>query len=378
MSNTNSEQEFPPMAPGVQANKPSVLNIGQLDQDEEEEKYVTLKEIQDVQKDILSRNNFPIEHTSVRNVLIVGKTRSGKSTAIGVLKNPCFNPNMMSIFSDTFDPKFSSFAIEDKRNGKKFTVNVVDTPGLMEVKPLGKGTPRNDQVILDTIKFCLINEITKINLLLIFVSFELGVNSQDTECFKQYFENFYHENIVVGICITRMENKTEDFKKHLVEQLKQHSFFAEKLRLPNVKVLFMGCASESDLESFTKIQVSRTYKKVAKMREALFETIIDVEHQVPLMDLPINGKPKQEMIALIQSQFNILNKLAQCKDFELGWVYEETSKFAENMTALWKKEYLQASDQHICDELLRLRKETLNFINSYPSLSRRIRENLSN
>jgi predicted GTPase len=80
------------------------------------------------------RNEF-IE-TETRNCLLCGRTRSGKTTTMGVLKDPCFSPKSQSNFSETQGPKFQSFSIKNKANTcvQKFTINIIDTPGLFEVK----------------------------------------------------------------------------------------------------------------------------------------------------------------------------------------------------------------------------------------------------
>jgi len=144
--------------------------------------------------EIRSGNPYSLEETQTRNILIVGRTRSGKSTAVGILKDPCHEPKEMSIFSDTVDPKYQSFALDDKVKNIKYTINVIDTPGLKEVKQIGVDA-RNDSVILNTINYCLKNEITKINLLLIFISFELGVTNDDLDSFQTFLEKFEHDNI---------------------------------------------------------------------------------------------------------------------------------------------------------------------------------------
>jgi hypothetical protein len=43
-------------------------------------------------------DRYPMESTKTRNVLIVGRTRSGKSTAVGVLKDPCYIPKNMRYY----------------------------------------------------------------------------------------------------------------------------------------------------------------------------------------------------------------------------------------------------------------------------------------
>ena len=218
---------------------------------------------------------------------MVGRTRSGKSTAVGVLKDPCYEPKPMSIFSDTVDPKFYSFALDDKLKSTKYTVNVIDTPGLKEVTAIGQNA-RSDEVIINTINYCLKNEITKINNLLIFVSFELGVTADDLDSFKSFLERFSHDDIQIIIVVTRAEDKTDTWKENIQSQLKSHHYFATILTKPNFKVRFLGCvdAAQNGVVSDIK-DLQRLYARVYKMREELLQVVFDSEKQVKLVDLPI-------------------------------------------------------------------------------------------
>jgi len=185
-------------------------NFFNLDDDKEEK--IDEEKIKELFMSIRKKNKYPMEETQTRNVLIVGRTRSGKSTAVGVLKDPCYEPKGMSIFSDTVNPKFQSFSLDNKNKSIKYTINIIDTPGLKEVKKIGEDA-RSDQVILNTINYCLKNEIAKINTLLIFISFELGVAQEDLESFQIFIEKFYSKEIRIGLCITRTENKSDEWKK---------------------------------------------------------------------------------------------------------------------------------------------------------------------
>lgn len=68
---------------------------------------------------------------------------------------------------------------------------------------------------MNTIGYCLKHEVCKINTLLIFVSFTIGVTTDDVESIKTFMDNFGHSDIKIGLCVSRSENVTEDGKsKH--------------------------------------------------------------------------------------------------------------------------------------------------------------------
>jgi GTPase SAR1 family protein len=270
------------------------------------------KELNDLKRTIRSKDNFPMEEAKTRNILMVGRCRAGKSTAIGVLKDPCYEPKGMSIFAETVNPKFQSFSLDDKRNGTKYTLSVIDTPGLKEVCRLGENA-RSDAVILNTINYCLTNEITKINILLIFIAFDIGVSNDDLDSFKTFLQSFGHKGIQIRICITRAESKGEVWKQELLEQLTQHEYFSEVLKSDNVKVLFMGCVDAVKTETISHIDDAKNlYVKVYKMREELIASIFSAEEQVMLVDLPIASGVKSEVKNLFKLQNEILDYLKMC------------------------------------------------------------------
>jgi len=278
------------------------------------ERLIPKEKTLELQNGIRKINQFCLESTETRNVLIVGRTRSGKSTAVGVLKDPCYEPKSMSIFSDTVDPKFQSFALDDRIKSTKFTVNTIDTPGLKEVKEMGK-EERSDAVILNTINFCLKSEITKINCLLIFISFELGVTRDDLDSFQTFLEKFEHKDIRIGICITRSESKPDHWREEIKDQLSQHAYFSQVLKRPNVQILFTGCVDVMKAGMLTTIEDLRNlYQKVYAMRRELLQFIFESDKQAMLIDLPIAAGATQTVSLVFQEQFAILDYLENQQD----------------------------------------------------------------
>lgn len=51
-----------------------------------------------VQTEVRRNNQYTLQLAQVRNVLVVGRTRSGKSTVVGVLKDPVYEAEMLSLF----------------------------------------------------------------------------------------------------------------------------------------------------------------------------------------------------------------------------------------------------------------------------------------
>jgi len=215
------------------------------------------REIKDVQNKIRELDKYPIEETKTRNIIMLGRSGSGKSTATSLIKDICAKPAFASLFSETVEPRFQSFSLDDKDNACKYTLNITDTPGVQEVKPMGENA-RSDDAIIETVKYCLKNEVTRIHALMIFASFEQRITQPDIIAFKTYLDMFYDERVSIGICITRSEGKDKEWEEKTADDLKRHRYFNEVLNRPNIQILFSGCIDE------TKIKESKDVRTLFK------------------------------------------------------------------------------------------------------------------
>merc|ERR1712137_1031336 len=158
------------------------------EEDSTEEQELPADVIKSVQLQIQANNEHVLINSEHRNVLMVGRTRSGKSTTLEVLKDPCYTPPNDTIFSETVDSKCWSFALKRRsQDGRTvdYSLNLIDTPGLFEVKGGQSGEERTNEVIKNTISQCLENEITHIHAIIMFVTFEAGINREDIQANKR-------------------------------------------------------------------------------------------------------------------------------------------------------------------------------------------------
>lgn len=286
------------------------------------------RELDAVRREIT--NKYPIDHTEIRNCLLVGRSRAGKSTACGVLKNPVHQPSGMSIFSDTSEPKFQSFLLNNGAQNRKFTLNIIDSPGVEEVKQVGIEA-RPDKVILDTIKFCVRNEISKLHCLFLFASFNNGINPSDIAAIELFLGHFYHENLKVAVVITRSEEYDDTRKENLVNELKMHVYYSRILAKRNVTVLFMGCVDKDMISNRSMEYLENAYLHVYQMRKKMLEFIFSAEHPVQMNQLPLNRKEIEDCKILIVEIRAILKRFLECRDAELSSVRLDLSTYEQKM-----------------------------------------------
>jgi len=274
------------------------------------EKNIDIDMLDSVRHELRKRDNYVLEETESRNVLMVGRTRSGKSTAVGVIKDLCYSPKEMSIFSDTVNPKFQSFAILNKQDSVKLTLNMIDTPGVFEVKEVGQEARTND-MILRVISQCSQNEITKLHCVIIFASFETGVDDHDVKAIKLFSDMFNGANII--ICITRCEDKPTKWKDNIKKQLTKHtdlSFITAE------QIFFMGCFDPNTSPLTDKKEIIECYKRINVMRTGVIKKMFECKDPIQIRGLSILKSKISKFKTLCDGFCADAKELMTCQDFK--------------------------------------------------------------
>jgi len=243
--------------------------------------------------EIYKNNQYEFVSTETRNILLCGRTRSGKSTTMGVLKDPCYVPQNTSIFSETQNPKFQSFAINNRYEKlvEKFTINIIDSPGLFEVR--GKESSeseRSNEMISQTIAKCLENEITNINGIILFSTFEAGINQQDILAMKIFLDMFGGCGVSVCLCITHADKHTEKWCESIKSELTQHKELAPLIEREKMPILFMGCVNYNDKVYTSADDLLDDWKSVYGWRKELLDWIFAANNRKNLTQMNISKK----------------------------------------------------------------------------------------
>lgn len=219
----------------------------------------------------------------IRNVVLVGRTRVGKSTCFEIIKDPRKVPRNKTIFSVTEDTIFDSLVIEDVRQrndgtstnetgqNKLLVLNIIDTPGLFEIKAAGK-PERNNEAILNIIAKCLNKELTKFHIICFCVPFETSVNHQDIDAITLFME-FAGAGISSNCCLlfTQAESETQQARDQRVAELKVAPQFNKILPFFKKGVYFTGALNPNDWNYANAIALGRQFKEICKYRHALIK-----------------------------------------------------------------------------------------------------------
>jgi len=266
------------------------------------------------------------------------------------LKDPCHSPKKETIFSDTVNPKFQSFSINNRSETKvqKFTINVIDTPGLFEVKASdAKEGSRTNEVISNTISKCLQNEITGIHAIVIFVTFEGGINPYDIEAMKVFLQMFGGSGVKISLCITRADVHSLSWRQDRIDDLMKHSVFKQLVEEEKMVILFMGVADSSRYESETQYQ--KTLKTVYNMRKAMLDFIFNATDRVKLTEMRVSKRKIDQVKAAVQIVTENFQSFSTVKDWDSQNVQERMTAHRDNVKYLEDhRAYLTISEMAGC------------------------------
>lgn len=292
-----------------------------------EKKQLDLVSIDKVKLNVYIHNAFEFVETETRNILLCGRTRSGKTTTMGVLKDPCYSPQSSSIFSETQNPRFQSFSINNRvdSNVQKYSLNIIDSPGLFEVKDKDHlDAERTNEVIAQTIATCLENEITNIHCIIMFATFEAGINRDDIESMKVFLDMFGGCGVRVLLCITHADKHSDEWRVSIRDQLLKHPELASLIEKEDMPIMFMGCVDTKDKVYRTMDDLQEDLVSVYNMRKDVLELIFGAKEKRLLNQMNVAKKKIDQVSSAMDILMTNYKTFLTVSDFS-------TSKIQETM-----------------------------------------------
>ena len=90
---------------------------------------------------------YQISQAKIINILLVGRSQSGKSTLLETFMKPQQAVRGRG-FAVTREPTLHTFVITNQKANRSYTMNVIDTPGLRE-KRIDEDMQRGDEEIIN-------------------------------------------------------------------------------------------------------------------------------------------------------------------------------------------------------------------------------------
>jgi GTPase SAR1 family protein len=228
----------------------------------------------------LSRVPSKCINVVTRNIVMIGRTRSGKSTFKKFLVNPTIVAENMTIFSDTKVPEINSFLLyqpelfqhnasnvlredgEHERSVSPIVLNIMDTPGLFESRDDGDQS-RTNKEILKLIEDCMKREICQYHAIFFCASLDTGSNKEDLDSFM-IIRNFLGKDVTKHACliITRCESKTEQQRTALLEEMRRQTQYREMIDFFKGGVFFSGALNFDDYNTGDEGKITRQFQAI--------------------------------------------------------------------------------------------------------------------
>ena len=201
----------------------------------------------EIKGDYEKNGKYQVSEAEHKNIILIGRTRTGKSTIKSLLVDPTVVPGDLTLKAGTRNPIFQAFHVRDN----KIVLNVIDTPGLFEHSN-SEIDIRDNQVILDTIQMCANREITKFHVVCFCISITTGINKEDLESL-QLLVKFLGEGISKNSCliITRCESKDEVQRKTMEQELLEDVYFKNIAPFFQLGIRFSGSLNPDDYNKAT-------------------------------------------------------------------------------------------------------------------------------
>jgi GTPase Era involved in 16S rRNA processing len=210
-----------------------------------------------------------------RTILLMGRTRTGKSTIAGVLATTLYKPKKLNIYSDTRQTEIRTIFTTDRDTRKSYRFTIIDTPGFFDLTR-DKTSRLQNEDIREHIKSCLQFDVRHVNLIGIVFNLANGINERDIEAMIYIKENFRGIENNTALVITNCEQMNESERIRLIKQFFQHP----KVKQHNLAnffqqgVLFMGCLRYESLETINESAIYLEYNNILDMRTAFIKKCI--------------------------------------------------------------------------------------------------------
>ena len=239
--------------------------------------------MQKIQGDYGIHGKYRMSKAAHKNIMIIGRTRTGKSTIKTLLVDPTRVSDEQTLKSGTRDPLFESFHVQDK----SLVLNIIDTPGLFE-RSNDHVDIRDNETIMRTIHMCVNMEITKFHVIGFCIALTSGINTEDIKSLELLIK-YLGQDLTNNSCliITHCESKTAEQRKALENELVRDTFFQTLASFFKLGIYFSGSLNRDDYNQGND-NLLHQYVTVCEYREQLITLFMKEIDPFPVCEMLMN------------------------------------------------------------------------------------------
>jgi len=237
------------------------------------------------------------------NILLLGKSGQGKSTILKILQNPKESV-VTTRFSQTREAYLRSLAVMGSKSN--FVLNIIDTPGLFEVRSENETSRSNDE-LLNLAWKCLEKSVTKLHAIV--VVYRYGRITQEDlnaiRVLKGFLQDSFPHNVIVAITGVEKLIQTPERLKNILSEMgsdamKELSEFCEN------RFLFMGASSEDMVSWLSQDKLEKLHNGIISLRQYFIDHIISLpECYLPAVLIECYNEKLKELRKQITESRNI-------------------------------------------------------------------------
>jgi len=252
-------------------------------------------------------NNIKLKYGRTRNVIFVGRIRSGKSTAIKMMKDPFRFHEQPSYFSETKEPVMNSFTVDTIRemtlqeakdagmsedevlkaekieNSQSdsspelqkyrisidYNINILDTPGFPGLFQTHYNAKDNMQ-LKNIISKCVELEVTKIHMIFFVFSLECGISAEDVEIMIMFMQLFEAAENKMALLISNSEDYSLRKQENIKSEITRTREMKEVLSKVGDRIFFSGVLQKTHYDRGSTINVIDKLNNILLMRTKFY------------------------------------------------------------------------------------------------------------
>ncbi|CAF3521283.1 unnamed protein product [Rotaria socialis] len=260
-----------------------------LDQ-ESRQSPIDIKELQEtIYNTVVQDDEFIFKQASTRNIILMGRARTGKSTVAKTLEYPGYMGDKdLALFSETKNIEFHQLACPISKNGYLYNFNIIDTPGLYDQRT-SKGQLLDNEAVTKLVLECMRTDMTNIHAFAFVFKLENGINSEDIDSMVYVKKAYPTVADYMMLILTHCEETSDERRNILVENFFQHDIAVKQNLREFFKlgIFYMGCLRRQLYERPDEAYAADLLENIIKMRARLLNFLIARENVYKIHDDPL-------------------------------------------------------------------------------------------
>lgn len=222
--------------------------------------------LQDLRETDRTNNPYQFHKCDDRNIILIGRTRTGKSTIADVVNDIAFVSKPPELYSETRTVQFKTISTDTKDN-IWYYFNFIDVPGFFDISINGKDKLSNEK-IKSYLQECMTKNITNIHMFAFVFNLAGGINDRDID--TMIFVKTAYPNLAkyMALVITHCEQLNAEQRKKLIDDFYLHPKVIRSSLKDYFKLgpLFMGCIRHESVTTANDKSVYYEYNNILDMR----------------------------------------------------------------------------------------------------------------